>query len=778
MKRTIYSLQGLMLAAFAAIALAACGPKDIEAPKQSVLVDKPEILATTMEADFDVKVLANCDWEVKIEADAAQWVSASPLKGFGNKTVRLTVTTNGTPALRETTIVFAATGSDAKTTVRLRQPAATGNISVGDVRALASNLTGETTSYTITQDWELSAVVNTAATFANLPDIAFGVQDSKTAGSGIMVRPAEPLWKKAGTEIEISLKNAVLTKDANGVLELQPASDDNIRETATDPAQISPLVITRAQLLSGDYESMYVAVSEVQVTYDDLPNTMAGAVTLEDREFENFSMYVYENASFYEYTIPTGSGTLAGIASVAEGAVVILPVSESDFALNSTRFGLANGIALPYVFSLMAESTNPDDGMKYNTMRMADGSRWSNFFTGPPTPQVIEPTDGSGSTMTFWRYEPSATGNANNGVKFYVDQGNLDNIIALQIWGNKATAPPYVLLTYPIGEQLSGTVHLSFCLAGSGYGPRNWTVQYSDDNANWLKAADVSLEMKTDVPNFFTVPVTLQAPMDKGETLYLKLSQTNNLRVGGTEDASEGGVGRLASAIILQQPAGSTTTFPAGAVYSEGFDGLFGGVDYLLGDHLCNMKVYAGDNFAAWNTSASAGFSADNVGARPGYAQIGHVEYNAVQPRNLADNKVGSLTTPALPLTSVPTDITVHFKAMAYKTGSTMSNAKDKSGDKTVVRVEVVGGGEIGGLKYADITGLNYTEFKDFNVEISGATSATRIKFTSTADAAEFSRWFLDDIYVIKGNPSIPEGYGDPNAPGSGMEEGEPIIID
>ena len=387
--------------------------------------------------------------------------------------------------------------------------------------------------------------------------------------------------------------------------------------------------------------------------------------------------------------------------------------------------------------------------MYYNTMRMSDGSTWTNFLSAPPAKQIVEPNDGSGVTMTFYRSKASSNGN-NNGVRFRVNADKLDNIFSLQLWGT-GNPYPYVLLTYPIAETVSGTLWLSCSVTGSNYAPRNYTVQSSTDNTLWETCGDLLIpSKKRNVPHFFSVPVTLHETLRKGSTLYIRIMQKEDIRIGGDTKATEGGEGRLHAAIVLDRPSSDVTTFPAGAIYTEGFDRIYGGVDYLLGsDKLVNMNVFSGDDISDWDEAEKGGLTGENVSARPGYVQIGHAPFQATLP-NALSCQVGQLTTPALSALTEATDIEVTLKAMAYKTGSMMADAKDKKGDMTSFKVEVIGGGTIDGETSKVISGMNYQSFSDFRFLVNGATSATQLRFTSEAAEGGFTRWFLDDICVVK----------------------------
>ena len=734
---------------FIPVLAAACVNQDVDLPNASLRADKTQIAAPAMESDFTVALKANCNWQVVIEDEDAQWLSISPKTGLGNADIVLSLMPN-TSTVRDAEVTIRSTDDPSQTlTVFVKQSAHGSYLTIAELRSLASNLTVGTPEYTIMEDKKICAIVNTAAIGANLPGGVFGIQDAKEPGSGILVRTEELSWNDFGEELEIPVKGAVLTRDGNGILELQPAADAAIVRTETSNVQLSPVVISHADYVAKTYESMYVALETVQAVATELTATMDGRVEFQDEDNERYAVYTWSGAAFVGAAVPTGSGRLAGIASLVDGEEVLLPVTAEDFALSGNRFGAASGIRLPYIFSFKAKGASDADGMYYNTMRMSDGSTWTNFLSAPPAKQIVEPNDGSGVTMTFYRSKASSNGN-NNGVRFRVNADKLDNIFSLQLW-DTGKPYPYVLLTYPIAETVSGTLWLSCSVTGTNYAPRNYTVQSSTDNTLWETCGDLLIPSgMRNVPHFFSVPVTLHETLRKGSTLYIRIMQKEDIRIGGDTKATEGGEGRLHAAIVLDRPSSDLTTFPAGAIYTEGFDRIYGGVDYLLGsDKLVNMNVFSGDDISDWDEAEKGGLTGENVSARPGYVQIGHAPFQATLP-NALSCQVGQLTTPALSALAEATDIEVTLKAMAYKTGSMMADAKDKEGDMTSFKVEVIGGGTIDGGTSKVISGMNYQSFSDFRFLVNGATSATQLRFTSEAAEGGFTRWFLDDICVVK----------------------------
>ena len=84
------------------------------------------------------------------------------------------------------------------------------------------------------------------------------------------------------------------------------------------------------------------------------------------------------------------------------------------------------------------------------------------------------------------------------------------------------------------------------------------------------------------------------------------------------------------------------------------------------------MANYCGSDITSWAPSVKNGISGENVRQRPGYAQIGYVETQAVA-RNAYKNSPGYLLTPAL---GTAGDLNLSFKAMATRPSPTVPKAR------------------------------------------------------------------------------------------------------
>lgn len=162
--------------------------------------------------------------------------------------------------------------------------------------------------------------------------------------AGITVRfksNANTEWK-VGTELEFDLMGASLSA-YNGCLQLK--NFDNAKAVATGNVnKLAPKTISAADLVTGKYESMYVAIPDVQVVNDDLSKTVGGSshtsINMEAKTGEKFVMFTASYAVFKEDQVPQGCGTLMGIANINNDTYQVMPTIASDYAgLTGTRFG-------------------------------------------------------------------------------------------------------------------------------------------------------------------------------------------------------------------------------------------------------------------------------------------------------------------------------------------------------------------------------------------------------------------------------------------------------
>lgn len=734
--------------AFLAVILLAGACKDeVALPRKSIALSTHDILAPSFATSFTFDIEANCDWEITVSGDDPSWLSLSTISDTGLATVTATLLDNKTSSSRSLTLRVAAR-HDASVSDELHfiqaAAAAEGYMGIPDLKALAAD--GE---YVVAEDLKLRGVVVSSVQDDNYFEDCLALQGTPEPGCGITLRCDEKLFYNMGEELEIALKDAVVSRNPQtGMMELKPVSDGSITRTQTTQVMVEALEVSYGELCSGLYESMYVGVySQVHTpeegSLSDL--TMMDNPMMQDPDNNQFRMLSSQKASFGIDPVPDGSGELRGIAVPDGGSWAIRPCTAADKELTGLRFGASVGIRLPYIFSFYAASQSNKD-CKYVTVTDGTFSKLGADF------KVVGKNADMGVVLTAQVAANSTSSQFR--LTHWADEAAHDNIPAKSmVYGQDS----YFLFTIPVAEDLPATFRISFGLSGTGGAPKNWALAYSTDGERFVSPADKSTAIS--IPSgisgsgfyyYFTMPLTPETPVTKGQTLLLKLYPTDNVSCnGGT--AGYNSDSRLHSCLVIEAMPSFETATPDGAIYFEPFDGLTEGLDYLYGDKLAAMLNDCGSDIVDWDISLRNGLSGTNVRQRPGYAQIGYVESQAVARADYV-NQVGALLTPALGAAGT---LKLSFRAMAYKTCSDRPRAKagepkDKKGDLTSIVVEVIGGGTIDGATRKVIDGLSTTQFDTYSLTIDQATASTQLRFTSDAAADDFSRWFIDDICITR----------------------------
>ncbi len=320
-----------------------CSKKDTtQAPY--VILGTETIAAPKTGGNVVLAIVANTDWTIELPTDAP-YVACATLSGTGSTNLTFTLLPNdAAPREAAVKVKFGATVLTAK----IQQGGVVKTyITLTELRAK-----GETT---ISQDLYVKGSLISDQTGGNATSLKNIYISDGTAGMCIRL-VADATTMAVGTELEISLIGAVLSK-YNGLLQINGLANANM--TPTGKTTVIPAKsITAAQFITGSYESMYVAISNVQVINADLSKTMVvgtahTSIKMESTTGEAFEMF---NASYSEYkalAVPQGSGILKGIANINITTYQLLPQTRADFAgLTNTRFGSAP--VLTYGTALLA----------------------------------------------------------------------------------------------------------------------------------------------------------------------------------------------------------------------------------------------------------------------------------------------------------------------------------------------------------------------------------------------------------------------------------------
>lgn len=209
---------------------------------------------------------------------------------------------------------------------------------IADVRALYVD-----GNVTISEDWTICGTVISNLELNNGSSLKNVIIQDETAG--IMLRLTENNTDfLSGDVLEVKIQGRSLEK-YNGLLQINNLPNENVIEIAQGTLPEAK-VISAAQLLTGDYESQYVAVENVQVVENDRGKSWVTggnntSITFESTTGETFVVYSskYSDA-LASVTVPDGSGTLKGIVQRFNASIQLMLASTDDYAgLTGERFG-------------------------------------------------------------------------------------------------------------------------------------------------------------------------------------------------------------------------------------------------------------------------------------------------------------------------------------------------------------------------------------------------------------------------------------------------------
>lgn len=337
----------LRFATYAALLLLAVSClKDPEYGPAKIGISKESLEFSSEAGEEQIKILSNRDWTAEIVSneESTDWLTVSESSGTPSEdSVALTIT------------VLPNSDEDRYATVNFRTETVYSSLRVFQKGARQKEYTpisqvrelyqGE--NVTITEDWTIKGTV-----ISNYRNSEYGGLNNATSAKTMVVSDGEAGISLYLTEnntvygvgdvLEIKLKGLELQRYNNGSLQVNALPLTNL--TLLTNAPVDPVTISAADLVSGAYESMYVAVENVQVADADkgktfVQNEKHTSINFISRTGENFVLFSSSYSTFGAETVPTGSGVLKGIAMVYGSTYQISVTSESDYAgLTGERF--------------------------------------------------------------------------------------------------------------------------------------------------------------------------------------------------------------------------------------------------------------------------------------------------------------------------------------------------------------------------------------------------------------------------------------------------------
>ena len=334
-------------------AIASCKEEKEDFGVPNIGVNTSSVNFSEAEGQQTVKILSSRDWTAEIDYAVEvedDWLVVTPASGSASHDsveVVLSVLANSAED-RSASVTFNAGALSATVSVFQKGEVAKEYDAIEDVRALYQ---GE--NVTISEDWTICGTVisnyrhSESGGLNNATSQKSVVIQDETAG--IVLYLAENNKELAlGDRIEVKVNGLVLQRFDNGSLQIDAVPMDRITKITTG-SQVEPKTISASELATGEYESQYVAVTDVQVVDSDLGKTFVTqdgegkdrhtSINFISRTGVRFLLFSSAYSTFGDQPVPEGSGTLKGIAAVHGGDYQISITSTDDYAeLTGERF--------------------------------------------------------------------------------------------------------------------------------------------------------------------------------------------------------------------------------------------------------------------------------------------------------------------------------------------------------------------------------------------------------------------------------------------------------
>lgn len=375
----------VILIALAALFLGSCKPDPYSQP-ENVSTSAGNVVFTVEGGQSTIGLYANRDWSAAVEcAEGNNWFTVSPSQGTASlDSVRLVLTAiPNTGSARSGQLVISSVDKTVKVNVSQEGIAIPQATPISQVRALYN---GE--SVTIGEDIVIRGIITS------------DYRDSKNGGlgnatsaknlvlqdesAGIALRLTEDNVDLAkGDEVLVSLKGTSL-QSYRGTLQFNNVPKGCITKVSSGNV-VEPISITAAQLVSGEYESRYVAVSDVQSAktgdYTWVNGSSHTSINFVSKTGETFVVFSSSYSSYKSEKVPTGSGVLKGIVVIFDTTIQISLTSTDDYSgLTGERFSVSADVdsrtvgdyskwsAITPVTKFYEDFSNaPDKGKEYET---------------------------------------------------------------------------------------------------------------------------------------------------------------------------------------------------------------------------------------------------------------------------------------------------------------------------------------------------------------------------------------------------------------------------
>jgi len=241
-------------------------------------------------------------------------------------------------------------------------------------------------------------IITLTPELGNVPSFIAYLQDSTW---GICLTVSGTNTFAINSEVKVLCRGASFT-EYNGLLQFGDINiadqTELIRLTATPPV---PVTVTLDELLAGKHQSEYVMVKNVQ--FKDA-GTFSGTKILTDCTSQ-VEVYTRSDATFASESLPTGNGTLKGIASVYNDIQLLLR-ETSDLDMKGSRCGIASTVYLAQDFSTLVKYADVTTLAGWKTYSQNGGKSWyGNEVSSKKWVQATAYNSGQTSVIT-WMVTP------------------------------------------------------------------------------------------------------------------------------------------------------------------------------------------------------------------------------------------------------------------------------------------------------------------------------------------------------------------------------------
>jgi hypothetical protein len=246
----------------------------------------------------------------------------------------------------------------------------------------------------------IQGIITLTPELGNVPDFIAYIQDS-TAGICLAVAGTNSF--AMNSEVKILCRGVSFTP-YNGLLQFGDIEIATQTELINlTPAPLEPVNVTLNELLEGKHQAEYVSITGVQFK---APGTFSGTKVLTDCDSE-VDVYTRSVATFAGETIPTGNGTLKGVASIFNSPQILLR-DPSELDMTGNLCGIPSATYISQDFNTLTTNyTNVSSLAGWKTYSQAGSKTWFSYKTSTLGPFIETTAYNSGqASVITWMIAP------------------------------------------------------------------------------------------------------------------------------------------------------------------------------------------------------------------------------------------------------------------------------------------------------------------------------------------------------------------------------------